>query len=169
MDYLTLEFERPKAVIQVFSNHLDILKPQWRGGEWRDLSAWNQTLQSLTGWAEEDRVILNEMILRRRDDLEASDTILLIDFNNHGRAAYPPGIATVFEKDPDSSIRDNAAPFYFLTKWPGISVRYSAYDIARTDHGVDLHFAEVDERLSCRDGRVSESPTFQKTARCGPL
>ena len=147
-------FDKPIAVVQVFTNTVEILKPQWRSGHWRDLGRWKPVLRSMTGWVSNDRVVLNETILEQQADLYATDVLLLIDANNYMHVPPPihtisdfpgglmgwQGVRPMVAVDAESPAH-HGARFYHLSRWSGVPVHYSSYGLLRTNSGIELHLA----------------------------
>ena len=141
--------DEPIAVVQVFTNSVQIVKSRWRDRAWRHLVQWNRVIRSTTGWVEEDRLIVNESILDREMDLRATDALLLIDANHDTYSSPSPtgvkdgrpgweGIRPLVSVDHESSAQA-ASRIYHLSRWSGISIRYSGYEVLRTAGGLELY------------------------------
>jgi len=72
-------FDRPRAVVQVFRNVVDMSKAAWRSGGRVDALAWPDSIASNSGGVSGDAIVLNECALHSRHDLAASDIIVIHD------------------------------------------------------------------------------------------
>lgn len=80
---------RCKHIIQVFHNHIIYGKAEHRAASRRqEISLWNSIIDSSTGYAEGETLILHESIKEQQNDFDNCDLLILNDYNRESARQF---------------------------------------------------------------------------------